>query len=207
MYGLINDSIRRLVIRDAGEEAWERVVDRAAAAYQAIIADYPGSPLVADAKKAVEDIKATVGAQSIFVREDIAEVSVIGVGMRTHYGVAEKMFGALANARINIDSITTSEIRISCIVDKTEGEKALKAAGKIRLEGKDYVVIVQCHIVKERCPGYNPIQNYVQPSKYLSLLFQHTLPLISPYLSFCIIRHCEEALFSCWPTKQSQNMS
>ena len=79
------------------------------------------------AKEAVEQIKDEVNCESIFIREDIAEVSVIGVGMRTHYGVAEKMFGALANAQINIDSITTSEIRISCAVDKKQVEKALEA--------------------------------------------------------------------------------
>ena len=77
------------------------------------------------AKKAIEEIMETVHCQSIFVREDIAEVSVVGVGMRSHYGVAEKMFGALADAKINIDSITTSEIRISCIVDIDQAEKAL----------------------------------------------------------------------------------
>jgi aspartate kinase len=85
-----------------------------------------GKSDVADAKKAIEEIKATVGAQSIFIREDIAEVSVIGVGMRTHYGVADKMFSALATANVNIDSIVTSEIRISVIVDKAQGEKALE---------------------------------------------------------------------------------
>jgi aspartate kinase len=47
--------------------------------------------------------------------------------MRSHYGVADKMFGALARAQVNIDSITTSEIRISCIVDKDQAEKALEA--------------------------------------------------------------------------------
>ena len=78
-----------------------------------------------DAKTAIEQIKDEVGCDNIFVRDDIAEVSIIGVGMRTHYGVADKMFGALAKAKINIDSITTSEIRISCIVDKAQGEKAL----------------------------------------------------------------------------------
>ncbi len=78
------------------------------------------------AKEAVEQIKSEVNCQDIFIREDIAEVSVIGVGMRTHYGVAEKMFGALAEAKVNIDSITTSEIRISCAVDKDQAEKALK---------------------------------------------------------------------------------
>ena len=79
------------------------------------------------AKEAVEEIKDDVNCESIFVRDDIALVSVVGVGMRTHYGVAEKMFGALAEARINIDSITTSEIRISCAVDKSDAGKALEA--------------------------------------------------------------------------------
>lgn len=77
------------------------------------------------AKKAIEEIMETVHCQSLFVREDIAEVSIVGVGMRSHYGVAEKMFTALADAKINIDSITTSEIRISCIVDIDQGQKAL----------------------------------------------------------------------------------
>jgi len=79
------------------------------------------------AKEAAGQIKNEVNCQSIFVRDDIAEVSVVGVGMRSHYGVAEKMFGALAKARINIDSITTSEIRISCAVDRDQAEKALEA--------------------------------------------------------------------------------
>ena len=78
-----------------------------------------------DAKKAVEEIRDKVGCQNVFYRDDIAEISVIGVGMRTHYGVANLMFGTLAKEKINIDSITTSEIRISCIVDKNQGDKAL----------------------------------------------------------------------------------
>ncbi|MBN1788338.1 MAG: aspartate kinase [Sedimentisphaerales bacterium] len=83
-----------------------------------------------DAKKAVEGIKETVNCDEIFCRDDIAEVSVVGVGMRTHYGVANMMFTALANAKVNIDSITTSEIRISCIVDKDQGDLALKSVCK-----------------------------------------------------------------------------
>jgi aspartate kinase len=79
------------------------------------------------AKKAVDEIKDELGCERVFIRDDIAEVSVIGVGMRSHYGVAEKMFGALAKAQVNIDSITTSEIRISCAVNKDEAEKALEA--------------------------------------------------------------------------------
>jgi len=79
------------------------------------------------AKKAVENIKNEVNCENIFIRDDIAEVSVVGVGMRTHYGVAGRMFGALAEARVNIDSITTSEIRISCVVDEDQAEQALQA--------------------------------------------------------------------------------
>ena len=82
---------------------------------------------LAAAKEAVEQMKDKVNCDSVFVRDDIAEVSVIGVGMRSHYGVAQKMFEALAKAEVNIDSITTSEIRISCAVDKGQAEKALEA--------------------------------------------------------------------------------
>jgi aspartate kinase len=82
---------------------------------------------LAAAKKAVEQVKDEVNCERIFTRDDIAEVSVVGVGMRTHYGVAGKMFGALAEAKVNIDSITTSEIRISCVVDEDQAERALQA--------------------------------------------------------------------------------
>jgi aspartate kinase len=86
-----------------------------------------GASDLADAKKAVEEIKDEVNCERIFVRDDIAEISVVGVGMRSHYGVADKMFSALSKAKVNIDSITTSEIRISCIVDKDQAQKALEA--------------------------------------------------------------------------------
>jgi aspartate kinase len=86
-----------------------------------------GSADLASAKEAVEQIKEELNCEHIFIRDDIAEISVVGVGMRSHYGVADKMFSALSKANINIDSITTSEIRISCIVDKVQAEKALEA--------------------------------------------------------------------------------
>lgn len=90
-----------------------------------------GSADLAAAKEAVEQIKNELNCRDIFIRDDIAEISVVGIGMRTHYGVADKMFGALAKAEVNIDSITTSEIRISCIVDKPQAEKALKAVCQV----------------------------------------------------------------------------
>jgi len=79
------------------------------------------------ARAAIEDIREQVHCQNVFVQEDVAEVSVVGVGMRSQYGVADRMFQALADAQINIDSITTSEIRISCLVALEQGDAALAA--------------------------------------------------------------------------------
>jgi aspartate kinase len=55
---------------------------------------------------------------------------VVGVGMKTHTGVASRMFSALADAKINIQNISTSEIVISCIVSRADGERALQAVHK-----------------------------------------------------------------------------
>lgn len=79
------------------------------------------------ARAAIEDIREQVHCQNVFVQEDVAEVSIVGVGMRSQYGVADRMFQALADAQINIDSITTSEIRISCLVALEQGDTALTA--------------------------------------------------------------------------------
>jgi aspartate kinase len=57
----------------------------------------------------------------------LAKVSVVGVGMKQSTGVAAKMFGALAKEKVNIQNISTSEIRISCIIAKEDGDKALRA--------------------------------------------------------------------------------
>jgi aspartate kinase len=57
---------------------------------------------------------------------EIAKLSVLGIGLRTHTGVGEKMFRALAEAAINVKMITTSEVRISTVVDLAGGEKALE---------------------------------------------------------------------------------
>ena len=60
------------------------------------------------------------------MREDIAKVSIIGVGMRTHSGVAAKMFETLAKHNVNIMMISTSEIKISCIIDAKYSELAVR---------------------------------------------------------------------------------
>jgi aspartate kinase len=57
---------------------------------------------------------------------DIAKLFVLGVGMRTHTGVARRMFGALAQRGINISMINTSEVRVSVVVDQNRGQEALE---------------------------------------------------------------------------------
>ncbi len=76
---------------------------------------------------AVEEAARDVGAKRISSDPHIAKVSVVGVGMRMHSGVASKMFRALASANVNIQMISTSEIKISCVVDARDSERALRA--------------------------------------------------------------------------------
>ena len=68
----------------------------------------------------------SVGAKHVGCDERIAKVSLVGVGMRSHSGVAAKMFGALARKKINIQMISTSEIKISCVVDGHKGKEAVR---------------------------------------------------------------------------------
>lgn len=74
-------------------------------------------------KKAAQEMR----AQSVVCDQNIAKVSVVGVGMRSHSGIASRMFGTLAREKINIDMISTSEIKISCVVDGKKGKAALRA--------------------------------------------------------------------------------
>ena len=81
---------------------------------------------LADARKVVEKLCRDLGCEAVF-EDHLAKVSAVGVGMRVHTGVAEKMFSALARAGINIQNITTSEIKISCLIDRDQGKDALRA--------------------------------------------------------------------------------
>ena len=80
---------------------------------------------LADARKVVEKLCQTLKCDAR-IDDKLAKVSAVGVGMRAHTGVAQKMFSALADAKINIQNITTSEIRISCLIDHEQGKKALQ---------------------------------------------------------------------------------
>jgi aspartate kinase len=64
-------------------------------------------------------------ATRVHADADIARLFVFGVGMRTHTGVARRMFGALAQRGINISMINTSEVCVSVVVDRGQGEQAL----------------------------------------------------------------------------------
>jgi aspartate kinase len=75
----------------------------------------------------VEGAKAEIGFSSVAVNEDVAKVSVIGVGMRSHAGVAKTMFTALAEKGVNIQVISTSEIKISVLIDAAYTELAVRA--------------------------------------------------------------------------------
>jgi len=82
-----------------------------------------------DAKKAgdiVSKITKEIGAKEVQIKEDVANVSIIGVGMRSHSGVAAKMFSSLAKEGINILMISTSEIKISCVIDARYAELAVR---------------------------------------------------------------------------------
>ena len=79
---------------------------------------------------ATEEAAAAVGASGVDHQAGVAKVSVVGLGMRTHAGVATRMFEALAEAGINIQMITTSEIKISVLVDREAGARALRLIHK-----------------------------------------------------------------------------
>jgi aspartate kinase len=72
-------------------------------------------------------VAAEWGFGEIIVDEAIAKVSIVGAGMVNQPGVAAQMFDALAKEQINILSVATSEIKVSCVVEQSEGSKALQA--------------------------------------------------------------------------------
>jgi aspartate kinase len=83
-----------------------------------------------DGKKATETLgrlKESVGFESLLYDDRIGKISLIGAGMRSHPGVTATFFGALANSGVNIEMISTSEIRISVVVNETEVDKAVTA--------------------------------------------------------------------------------
>lgn len=79
------------------------------------------------ARRAVAEVVEKLGASDYSVDESIAKVSLVGAGMRTHPGVAAKMFSTLAEAGVNLDLISTSPIRISCVIAADQVTEAVRA--------------------------------------------------------------------------------
>ncbi|MFH1889089.1 MAG: aspartate kinase [Candidatus Omnitrophota bacterium] len=77
--------------------------------------------------KIAKKVAMGIGAGQVLQDNDVARVSIVGVGMKSHPGVAATMFDSLADNKINIEMISTSEISISCIIKKRFAEKAVKA--------------------------------------------------------------------------------
>ena len=79
------------------------------------------------AMETTEKIKKEIQAKEIVADGKIAKLSVVGIGMRTHSGIADKMFKTLSDEKINIQMISTSEIKISCVIEEDQAEKALNS--------------------------------------------------------------------------------
>jgi aspartate kinase len=84
-------------------------------------------PELLKAQKVLAGIKSDIGYREVIAEENIGKLSIVGVGMRSHSGVAAKMFDALAQADVNIQMISTSEIKISVVIDLAKGEQAMKS--------------------------------------------------------------------------------
>lgn len=79
------------------------------------------------ARQLLNQLQSSIGYRGVIAEEKICKLSIVGVGMRSHSGVAARMFEALANTGVNIDMISTSEIKISVVIDLAKGEQAMQA--------------------------------------------------------------------------------
>jgi aspartate kinase len=84
-------------------------------------------PDLLKAQKVIDGLKKELGFRNVIATEKIGKLSIVGVGMKSHTGVAGKLFETLANEGVNIDMISTSEIKISVVIDLVKGEPAMKA--------------------------------------------------------------------------------
>jgi aspartate kinase len=84
-------------------------------------------PELLKAQKVIDGLKKEVGFNDVLADENIGKLSIVGVGMRSHSGIAAKMFETLAKEGVNIDMISTSEIKISVVISLAKGEAAMKA--------------------------------------------------------------------------------
>jgi aspartate kinase len=96
------------------------------------------------AEPILQKIAADVGAQGVETDSNIAKISLVGAGMKTHPGVAADMFDSLADSGINIEIISTSSIRISCVIRASEVERAVEAIHK-KFELSSEAILREAH--------------------------------------------------------------
>jgi aspartate kinase len=84
-------------------------------------------PDLLKAQKVIDNLKSEVGYKQVLTDEKIGKLSIVGVGMKSHTGVAGRMFETLAKEGVNIGMISTSEIKVSVVIDLAKGEQAMKA--------------------------------------------------------------------------------
>ena len=85
---------------------------------------------LAEAKQIVDGVADKLHAVAVLIEEDVAKVSIVGAGMLGNPGIASRMFGALSDAEVNIDAISTSEISISCLIKGNQLNEAANAIHK-----------------------------------------------------------------------------
>jgi aspartate kinase len=91
-------------------------------------------PDLLKSQRVIESLKDELGYREVIATEKIGKLSVVGVGMRSHSGVAAKVFQTLAKEGVNIDMISTSEIKISVVIDLEKGDQAMRALHAAFLE-------------------------------------------------------------------------
>jgi aspartate kinase len=114
-----------MIVQNASHDGGVRVTD---------LSFTVDKPDLLKASKVIESLRPVIGFKEAESNENIGKVSVVGVGMRSHSGVAAKMFDVLAHEQVNIDMISTSEIKVSVVIDLAKGETALRALHKAFLE-------------------------------------------------------------------------
>jgi aspartate kinase len=92
----------------------------------------------------LEGIRESIGSSGIDTDTEIAKVSLVGAGMKSHPGVAADMFDALATAGVNIEIISTSSIRVSCVIRRADMEEAVKAVHR-KFQLPDEAIVREQH--------------------------------------------------------------
>lgn len=108
-----------------------------------------------EALPAVKEISSQINAREVTADKNIAKVSIVGAGMRSHSGVAARMFETLSAEGINILMITTSEIRVSCIIEKKYCDQAVQALHKcfdLKTDPESVLLPKSVKIAKSRKP-------------------------------------------------------